>query len=131
MPPASTSRISAAVRRGKGAVNDSVIGSSERQFALLLTRSQLNAARNAGRTWNASAWSAPFATPLAVAMPLPQTSFTSASAGSVRAQASVTSGEPGVSRSFLNFSSSLPVGGSAKAKARLLPVSASSSTTRR
>ena len=44
-------------------------------------------------------------------MPLPQTSLTSAFCGSVRAQASVTSGDSGASRSRRNFSSSLPVVG--------------------
>ncbi len=51
-------------------------------------------------------------------MPLPHTSFISALGGSVRAQASVTSGESGASRSRRNFSSSLPVVGRRKVKLR-------------
>ena len=47
-------------------------------------------------------------TPEVAAMPLPHTSFTSAFCGSVRPQASVTSGESGASRNRRNLSWSLP-----------------------
>ncbi len=136
LPAASTRRMRAASRRATGAVNASVSGTSGRHCASRLTRWHENVARNGGRTRKASAWSAVVATgapwaSLAATMPRPQTSLASAPAGSVRAQASVTSGESGASRRRRKRSSSLPEAGSSKASARLRPLSASISSTRR
>ncbi len=99
--------------------------------ASLFTRSQVNDARNVGRTLNASACAAVVVTPVVAAIPLPQTSFTSAPAGSVRAQASVTSGESGASRSRRNLSWSLPVTGNRNARPRVRPSPPSRNSTRR
>ena len=128
---ASTSRILAASAFAIGAENESDIGRIGMHCASLFTRSHENDARNVGRTLNASARDADVVTPVVAAMPLPQTSFTSASAGSVRAHASVTSGESGASRSFRNRSWSLPVVGSRNRKPRVRPSSPSTSIIRR
>ena len=131
LPAASTSRIFCASAFAIGAVNDSESGRIGMHCASLFTRSHVNDARKAGRTLNASACAADVATPVVAAMPLPQTSFTSAPCGSVRAHASVTSGESGASRSRRNLSWSLPVVGSRNRKPRVRPSPASMNSTRR
>jgi len=131
LPAASTSRIFCASFFAIGAVKDSVSGRIGMHCASLLTRSHEKAARNAGRTLNASACTADVGTPVVASMPLPQTSFISAPCGSVRAQASVTSGESGASRSRRNLSWSLPVVGRRNRKPRVRPSPPSRNKTRR
>ncbi len=131
LPASSTRRIFCASALAIGAVNESVIGRMGMHCASLFTRSHVNDARNAGRTLNASACVVVVATPVVAAMPLPHTSFTSAPCGSVRAQASVTSGESGASRRRRNLSRSLPVVGRRNRNPRERPVSPSISSMRR
>ncbi len=128
---ASTSRIFSASAFAIGAEKESESGRIGMHCASLFTREHENDARNVGRTLNASARAALVATPVVAAMPRPQTSLTSALAGSVRAHASVTSGESGASRSFRNRSWSLPVVGSRNRKPRERPASPSTSIRRR
>jgi hypothetical protein len=129
LPLASTRRIFAASACAIGAVKLSVIGRIGMHCASLLTRSHVNDARNAGRTRNAIVRDCAVAMPVVAAIPRPHTSLISASAGSVRAHASVTRGESGASRSRRNFSWSLPVAGSRNRKPRERPALSSSSTS--